>query len=334
MAILFWLGSFLIPERYTSSAVIRLDVEPFPTIDVVAFVWQDVVSRNSIKSIVEQFKLYPAERERLPLEDVIETLKDRDLTLDIQPDHSVRIAFTYPDPIAAQAVTSAFMARMIASAAERADATPGWGLLDLLGAPGPAESAPAWAFWKPRRYVAHGLLRIRKMDNFVVDQAAVDRRTETFRQKLRHDVKDPHHWQITSRENVIFLKFTTDNPKQAQSTVSRMLTRILDESRMPKCDPSETAPALAVPDRMPYQSLEPLAGVAAPDNVSGAVVALTPDTQPRFLALPPNCNPDPQPLSLLDPASLPEHSDGPVRSILAAFGFFLGLGMWLAFKTE
>ena len=112
-AFLAWTGSLLIPDRYTSSAVVRVDVEPFPETDVISHAYQAAVNRKVLGSIIQRLNLYPGERERLPLEDVIETVKKEEFRLEIQRDHEVRLAFAYHDPGGAQAAANALMNEMI-----------------------------------------------------------------------------------------------------------------------------------------------------------------------------------------------------------------------------
>ena len=364
-ALLVWAVSLLIPDRYTSAAMVRLELEPFPTADVINLAWQEVVSRKNLKNLIERFNLYPNERDRLPLEDVIEDAKKNDITLDIPPDHDVRVAFTYPDPATAQAVANDIMKTMVTVADDNSRREPGWGRLEMKQAPGPAEAASTGlAFWRPRRYVAHGTLAVKKLDTFVVDPKAAAKRTEELKQSIMslellarvvsqfklyssgpdgaspelvaqmiRDLRfDPH-------TNVVTIKFTYPDAQIAQKTVNALVTRVTDAEivarrKMPECMPSPqpASPASNAQRIMPY--------ILSPD-VSDSLeftLPLKSTTQSINHVADQDCRDANGPeakhvITILDPASLPDQPDGPSHPILAAFGFFLGLGLWAAVKN-
>jgi hypothetical protein len=281
------LGSLLIPDRYTSRAVIRLNVEPFPTVDVIDRAYQQAVDRRSVKSMIERLNLYPEERDRLPLEDMIEAMKKDDVKVEILPDRDVRVSFAYRDRGLAQAGANALITAMVAEADEHSGRVPGWGRLDVEQAAGPGEAGPTFAFWRQARYVAHGTLAVRKLDTFVIDHKAMEQRTEKLRQRAlspellanlisySHDlygsgqnldfstvfVKLRRDLRVTQSRhgNVLIIEFTYTDARTAQKTVSGVVTRLIDENAIePACgdDPVRVSAPL---DR----SLIPLASVNA-----------------------------------------------------------------------
>ena len=79
-------GAFLWPETYVSSAVFRIvppaasgALIPDPIrvgmADRVATMKQSILSRATLTALIDSHNLYPAERKRVPLEDVIENMK-------------------------------------------------------------------------------------------------------------------------------------------------------------------------------------------------------------------------------------------------------------------
>jgi uncharacterized protein involved in exopolysaccharide biosynthesis len=118
-------ASFLIPDRYTSTAVMRI-TPPMITEDPLAMpvlpsvaerlqVWKpQILSRANLARMIQhpRLDLYPKERTTTPLEEVIAKMLDRDIRIaPMNPAHAVHaapgaftISFSYPDPAKAQAV--------------------------------------------------------------------------------------------------------------------------------------------------------------------------------------------------------------------------------------
>ncbi len=328
-AMLVWAGSLLIPDRYISTAVIRVDAESFPATDIISEAWASAASRLNLKSLIEQFKLYPAERERLPLEDVIEAAKSRDLAVNISPNLDVRVSFTYSDASAAQVVAGTFMAKMI-------DASRKWskktgGRLELKEVAGPAEPVSTLAFWRPRRYTSVGTLRTTAKDAGPGDQMTAENQAEHLRQKALHELRTRGEWTIRRDHNLLFIHHPESDAKRAQLEVSKLIDELIEEVRFPSdCGSTHTPPSSRAP--IAYSHLEPIGDLAGPDLVGAAVPRFgEPASQPT--AASGTCAAM-RPLSILDPASLPSEPEGPNRYILAAFGFFLGLGLFAALKPD
>jgi len=118
-----WLASFFLPERYTSEATLRVvpstisqDLLPHDAVDVGNLLEREkptVLSRNVLITIVNNFDLYKSERQREPMEDVVEEFK-KAVRIELSGEKLVEVAFTYPDRILANKVTQNLVSRIIA----------------------------------------------------------------------------------------------------------------------------------------------------------------------------------------------------------------------------
>ena len=117
-----WIVSFVRPERYTSEATLRLepatvsqDLLPHDPVDVENLMERDkpsVLSRNVIITIINNFDLYRGERSREPMEDVVEEFR-KSVHIELSGANFIRVAFTYPDRVLANKVTSDLVGRVI-----------------------------------------------------------------------------------------------------------------------------------------------------------------------------------------------------------------------------
>jgi uncharacterized protein involved in exopolysaccharide biosynthesis len=125
--------AFLLPTKYRSSAVMIVQSPSLPQ-DVIGSgptaaidrrleaIRQQIVNRPALLAMIEANQLYPNERRTSPLSEVVESMRDsitlfpekidlgggqRDNTI------SVRLAFTYEEPVKAQMVTQALMERIV-----------------------------------------------------------------------------------------------------------------------------------------------------------------------------------------------------------------------------
>ncbi len=124
-------GAFLWPDTYVSSTVFRIvppaasgALIPDPIragmADRVAAMQQSILSRATLTALIDAHNLYPSERKRVPLEDVIENMK-RDVsvapvTASPSPDRrhlAFRVAFSYPNRFDAYRVTQSLVARFL-----------------------------------------------------------------------------------------------------------------------------------------------------------------------------------------------------------------------------
>jgi uncharacterized protein involved in exopolysaccharide biosynthesis len=118
-----FLISFLLPASYTSEATLRLvpamisqDLVPHDTVDfgrLLASQKTTVLSRNVITTIINNLDLYPSDRKREPMEDVIEEFL-KVVRIDSSGEKLIRVAFTYPEPVLANKVTQDLVSRIIA----------------------------------------------------------------------------------------------------------------------------------------------------------------------------------------------------------------------------
>ncbi len=107
-------ASFALPERYQSIAMVHLQ----PGGDLrsrLSPIQQDLLSRASLAEIIRRpvFDLYPSERSRFPMEDVIQEMRDRDFKIEPADATSFRISFQYPDRYKARAVVREIVARIM-----------------------------------------------------------------------------------------------------------------------------------------------------------------------------------------------------------------------------
>lgn len=117
-------ASWLVAPTYVSGAEMRLtsaaagssDVGPHLAERVIQMEKQ-VLSRTSLKIIIQdpRLDLYKSARERMPLEDVIEQMRRRDIVIPTMPPEkeNVRflIRFRYPDPWKARATVQALVTK-------------------------------------------------------------------------------------------------------------------------------------------------------------------------------------------------------------------------------
>ena len=103
--------SLRIPDRYVSSAVMKVGAT-----DLAAQRLQEVLSRSSLAALIQRpsMHLYPGERYRMPMLDIVDQMRDRDIRVRRSGD-TLTISFEYPDREKAQAVTQALTAQLVAN---------------------------------------------------------------------------------------------------------------------------------------------------------------------------------------------------------------------------
>ncbi|PID71896.1 MAG: hypothetical protein CSA31_01115 [Desulfobulbus propionicus] len=82
------------------------------TREIVSTLMQQVTSRTSLEKIIKSFNLYPEMREKLPLEDVIETMK-RKISISPTKGDVFRVSFSGDDPRKVLRVTNALSSKFI-----------------------------------------------------------------------------------------------------------------------------------------------------------------------------------------------------------------------------
>ena len=119
--------SFLMTPRYVSTAVMTYeetsnatDVNPTLREHVLA-VQNEVLSRTSLSFLIQdpRLDLYPEERRKMPLEDVIDRMRQRDIKIrildlahgDSQNYWALEVSYSYRDPHKAQATVQTLLTR-------------------------------------------------------------------------------------------------------------------------------------------------------------------------------------------------------------------------------
>jgi capsular polysaccharide biosynthesis protein len=139
-AIAFGLLSFAIPNRYVSTAVLRLvSADPRAAVNAQAAaermqeMFHQVLSRDSLSEIIVHApQLYAPERARGSLDEVVKQMRDRDLRVEPLRDSpfggrptAFRISFEYSDPKKARACVQALVSRFVEGALQpKQDALP------------------------------------------------------------------------------------------------------------------------------------------------------------------------------------------------------------------
>ena len=117
-AVLVGFGSFAVPDRFVSTAVLRMFQRgPYGLAvpdsgsavpERFRLMQQEILSRNSLAELIQRpsLDLYRAERQRQPLEDIIHDMRARDIRIQITSPafEAFTIAFEYRDRRKAQAV--------------------------------------------------------------------------------------------------------------------------------------------------------------------------------------------------------------------------------------
>jgi uncharacterized protein involved in exopolysaccharide biosynthesis len=124
--------AFLWPDTYVSSALIRVTSSQVPDRYVqanlnqllserISAIAQGVLSRSTLTNIIQTHDLYPRERRRVPIEDIIEQMRNKDIRIGVvnnaqQSSKSVGafpISFRYENRYLAQKVTADIVSRLI-----------------------------------------------------------------------------------------------------------------------------------------------------------------------------------------------------------------------------
>jgi hypothetical protein len=132
----------LAASSYESTAVIRVLPAASPQVDLEYLVSLDhsVEDRLSLTSIITTYNLYPGERSRMPLDEVIEQMK-KHIRIEPLPTGSKNVAgflirFSYPDRFLAQKVTQELASQFV-NASSAGDSTATLSVLDPASLPEP-----------------------------------------------------------------------------------------------------------------------------------------------------------------------------------------------------
>ena len=189
------LVSFAWPDQYVSSALLRFRPRYVPEQELewrqvnltlrLYDIQRDFLSRSTLERLIQSpgIDLYARERRNSPMEDVIQTMRNKDVRLELVPG-AFRISFEYPDAHLAQRVVRALVTALVDSN-ERLNRNP----LKMNGEPLPAEileivdepSLPERSAG-PDRYAIAG---IGLCAGFVLGLAGFAMRRVSWRQALR-----------------------------------------------------------------------------------------------------------------------------------------------------
>jgi uncharacterized protein involved in exopolysaccharide biosynthesis len=112
--------SFAVPAHYRSQAVFTATPASEFTLDMLKDLTRRISRRESLNSVIQGHNLYARARARMPLDDVIDKMK-QDITVEALPLASSRnrdrltflVQFDYPDPHVAQQVNTELASRFI-----------------------------------------------------------------------------------------------------------------------------------------------------------------------------------------------------------------------------
>jgi polysaccharide chain length determinant protein (PEP-CTERM system associated) len=124
--------AFMWPDTYVSTAVMRITPQQIsdrlvPTIANLQMqqrlqsMQQEILSRGSLSALIQKpaLNLYPKERARYPMEDVIQDMKNKYIRLQLQTvdvrggASALTISFSYPDRFKAQAVVNELVSKFM-----------------------------------------------------------------------------------------------------------------------------------------------------------------------------------------------------------------------------
>ena len=108
-------GGRLAPDRYRSETLIQVVPQQVPSDyvrpavttrveDRLRSLQNQILSRTRLEQVIRDFDLYAAERARMPLEDVVELMRRRDVRVETVRGDAFRVAYTSDNPRTAQRV--------------------------------------------------------------------------------------------------------------------------------------------------------------------------------------------------------------------------------------
>ena len=116
---------FHLEDTYRSETLVRLKTPSMwaaamPTAPndmawMINNVAQESLSRSNLTRIIETNGMYADRLKSMPLEDVIEDMRNHDMSIGASGEDGFKLSLTYPEPLLAQRVTQALLASMVAS---------------------------------------------------------------------------------------------------------------------------------------------------------------------------------------------------------------------------
>ena len=115
--------SFALPQRYVSSAVMRIapagaganGPSHILATQRLMQMQQEILSRSSLAEMIQrpELDLYRGDRARYPLEDIIQGMRQHDVRIQPIDDSNFRVSFEYQDPKTAQAVVRTLVTKFV-----------------------------------------------------------------------------------------------------------------------------------------------------------------------------------------------------------------------------
>jgi len=113
--------SFALPKKYVSQTLISVETDSRASIDArLAGMVQGAFARPFLEELIQKENLYPRERARMPLGDVVNLtrkniwLRPMHQKVDGKPAMAFVVEFYYPDPHVAQSVDAELVSQMVA----------------------------------------------------------------------------------------------------------------------------------------------------------------------------------------------------------------------------
>jgi hypothetical protein len=109
-------ASLTTPKRHISTGVVRVESQPGAEDSMRAVVTQ-VLSRGSLAEIIQRpsLDLYKTERQRYPMEDVVEEMRKKHIRIAPRADGAIEISFAYDDAAKADGTARVLMNRVAAA---------------------------------------------------------------------------------------------------------------------------------------------------------------------------------------------------------------------------
>lgn len=80
---------------------------------IVTEVTQGVLSRAELSNLINTYQLYPRQRGRMPLQDIIEKMREQDIQIKTPDEKTIEVSFRYPSHFAAQKVTAELATKIL-----------------------------------------------------------------------------------------------------------------------------------------------------------------------------------------------------------------------------
>jgi len=108
------------PDLYLSTAVLRAEpgVDPARVGGLVAAASREVFRQKALGEMIESENLYPTERLRLPLEDMVERMRTTDIRVSPVAPGAIEVQYLSGDPVKAQRVNAILAERLRQTATE------------------------------------------------------------------------------------------------------------------------------------------------------------------------------------------------------------------------